>query len=86
MHRGETTMTKANVLAIAVLGFTCLSNAGPANAQANPKFDKCVAEAKGKGLIVDQAVSGGRGGGQNRANSNLAAERKAFMAECMNRK
>jgi hypothetical protein len=43
-------MTKANVLAIALLGFTCLSNAGPANAQANPKFDKCVAEAKRKGF------------------------------------
>jgi hypothetical protein len=79
-------MIKANVLAIAVLGFTCLSNAGPANAQTNPKLDKCVAEAKGKGLIVDPVVSGGRGGGQGRGIANLGPQRQAFMAECMNRK
>jgi hypothetical protein len=79
-------MTKTNVLTIAFLGFICFSGVTPANAQANPKRDKCVAEARGKGLIVDPSVSSGRGGGQGRANANLASERKAFMAQCMNAK
>jgi hypothetical protein len=80
-------MTKANVLTIALLGlFICSSGMTSAKAQANPKRDKCLAEARAKGLIVNPSVSGGRGGGQGRGIANLGPQRQAFMAECMNRK
>jgi hypothetical protein len=55
-----------------------------ANAQANPKTEKCLLEAQGKGLYAPNR--GERGAATiARSNAAMAPQRNAFMKECMKR-
>jgi hypothetical protein len=73
---------KSALVAISIALAAAFILCGRAQA-ANPKYQACLKEAEGKGLLVTN--TGGRAMG-GRANAALAGQRKAFMQECMTRK
>lgn len=79
-------MTKFVILALAVLTASSVAgllDATTANAQSNPKRDKCLAEAQGKGLFTPQTSR--LSANVARANRALEPQLRAFMAQCMKR-
>ena len=72
-------------LAVAVAFFAAgLVGATTASAQSNPKREKCLAEAQGKGLYTPQTSR--LSANTARANRAKEPELRAFMAECMKRR
>jgi hypothetical protein len=77
-------MMKARSALVAVSVALATAFVLPGHAQAaNPKYQACLKEAEGKGLLVTNTGGKAMGG---RANASLSGQRKAFMQECMARK
>jgi hypothetical protein len=69
-------------LTIAAALLATFSVAAPdASAQVDPKREKCLDEAVGKGLLTRTRTRGNQA-----SNEALKEQRQAFMKECMRRK
>jgi hypothetical protein len=81
----EVTMKKFGILALAVAVTAAgLVDATTASAQSNPKREKCLVEAQGKGLYTP--MTSRISANTARANRAMEPQLRAFMAECMKRR
>jgi hypothetical protein len=74
-------MKKIGLLAFVAL---TIASVASADAQSNPKRDKCLLEAQGKGLYTP--MSARVSANVAKANRAMEPQLRVFMAECMKRR